>query len=344
MKNIRTLSLLLILNYSFAQEKDKKSENTSKIKSYNKVIDSTYNTNEGLFKVHSKGEKYFYEIHPNLFEKEMLMVTRIAKTANGIGYGGQKINSQVLRWQKKHDKIFLRVVSYENIASDTLPISNSVKNSNFEPILYAFDIKTYNSKDSSAVIDITPLFNTDVKSLGFPQFRRKSLKITSLDKKRSFIESIKSFPLNIEARSVMTYNSSEPPSLRNSQTISLEINNSMLILPENKMQSRLRDQRVGYFSQSQTDYGLDEQKAKSTTYIRRWKLIPKDIEAYNRGELVEPIKPIVYYLDPATPEKWRKYLKQGVEDWQIAFEAAGFKNAIICKYPPTKEEDPNWTP
>ena len=211
------------------------------------------------------------------------MVTRIAKTANCIGYGGQKINSQVLRWQKKHDKILLRIVSYENVASDTLPISKSVKNSNFEPVLYSLDIKTYNPSDSSVVIDVAPLFNTDVKALGFPQYRRKSLKITSLDKKRSFIESIKSFPINIEARSVMTYNSSEPPSLRNSQTISLEINNSMLLLPENKMQPRFRDQRVGFFSQSQTDYGLDEQKAKSTTYIRRWKLVPKDIEAYNRG-------------------------------------------------------------
>jgi len=160
MKKLFIILLLLIADYSFAQEKDKKSEDTSKIKSYDKVIDSTFNTNEGLFKVHSKGEKYLYEIHPTLFEKEMLMVTRISKTANGIGYGGQKINSQVLRWQKKYDKIFLRIVSYENVASDTLPISNSVKNSNFEPILYAFDIKTYNPKDSSVVIDITPLFNT----------------------------------------------------------------------------------------------------------------------------------------------------------------------------------------
>ena len=73
-------------------------------------------------------------------------------------------------------------------------------------------------------------------------------------------------------------------------------------------------------------------------------MVPKDIEAYKRGELVEPIKPIVYYIDPSTPEKWREYLKQGVEDWQVAFEAAGFKNAIICKYPPTKEEDPDWSP
>ena len=272
------------------------------------------------------------------------MVTRIAKTSNGIGYGGQKINSQVLRWQLKKDMILLRIVSYENIANDSLPIYESVRNSNFEPILSSFEIKTVNPEDSSIVIDVTSLFSTDIKALGFPQYRRKSLKITSLDKKRSFIESIKSFPINIEVRNVLTYISSEPPSQRNSQTISLEINNSMLLLPKEKMEPRFLDRRVGYFSQTQTDYGLDEQKAKSTSYIRRWKLIPKDIEAYKRGELVEPIKQIVYYIDPATPEKWRKYLKQGVEDWQIAFEAAGFKNAIICKYPPSKQEDPDWSP
>jgi len=346
MKNL-LLSLLLFITYfncAFAQKEDKKTDEKSKIKDYNKVIDSTYTTDEGLFKVHSNKEKYLYEISPNLFDKEMLMVTRISKTANGIGYGGQKINSQVLRWQKKYNKILLRIVSYENIANDSLPIAKSVKNSNFEPILYSFDIKTYNLKDSSAVIDVTSFFTEDVKAIGFPERRRKQLKITSLDKKRSFIESINSFPINIETRNVLTYKSSEPPSLSNSQTISLEINNSMLLLPENKMQSRLRDRRVGYFSQSQTDYGLDEQKAKSTTYIKRWKLVPSDIEAYNRGELVDPIKPIVYYIDPATPEKWRKYLKEGVEDWQVAFEGAGFKNAIICKYPPTKKENPNWSP
>ncbi|HIF48623.1 MAG TPA: DUF5117 domain-containing protein [Cytophagales bacterium] len=351
MQKILLIALLFIIStISIAQDKeddkedDKKDDKKKKEKTYSEIIDDSYKTDEGLFKVHSKKDKFLYEISPDLLGKEMLMVTRIAKTANGIGYGGQKINSQVLRWQKKHDKILLRIVSYENVASDTLPISKSVKNSNFEPVLYSFDIKTYNPSDSSVVIDVAPLFKTDVKALGFPQYRRKSLKITSLDKKRSFIESIKSFPVNIEARSVMTYNSSEPPSLRNSQTISLEINNSMLLLPENKMQPRLRDQRVGFFSQSQTDYGLDEHKAKSTTYIRRWKLVPKDIEAYNRGELVEPIKPIIYYIDPSTPKKWRKYLKQGVDDWQVAFEAAGFKNAIIGKYPPTEEEDPDWTP
>ena len=340
-KSIFLYFLIFVPLFSFSQKKD---EPEKKNKSYNSIITSDAITDDGLFKVHKIDDKFYYEINPSHINREMLMVTRISKTLNGIGYGGQKINSQVLRWQKKNNKILLRVVSYENIASDSLAIYESVRNSNFEPILYSFDIETYNPADSSVLINITSLFTTDVKALGFPQFRRKSLKITSLDKKRSFIESIKSFPTNIEVRNVLTYISTDPPSTRNSQTISLEVNNSMILLPDDKMQPRFLDKRVGYFSQSQTDYGLDEQKAKSTSYIRRWKLVPKDIEAYNRGELVEPIKPIVYYIDPATPEKWRKYLKQGVEDWQVAFEAAGFKNAIICKYPPSKEEDPDWSP
>jgi len=342
---MKILLLILFLTTTIlsAQKKGETDEKKSK-KTYSEIIDNSFKTDNGLFKVHQKDQIFYYEIPRELLDQEMLMVTRIAKTSNGIGYGGQKINSQVLRWQLKKDMILLRIVSYENIANDSLPIYESVRNSNFEPILSSFEIKTVNPEDSSIVIDVTSLFSTDIKALGFPQYRRKSLKITSLDKKRSFIESIKSFPINIEVRNVLTYISSEPPSQRNSQTISLEINNSMLLLPKEKMEPRFLDRRVGYFSQTQTDYGLDEQKAKSTSYIRRWKLIPKDIEAYNRGELVEPIKQIVYYIDPATPEKWRKYLKQGVEDWQIAFEAAGFKNAIICKYPPSKQEDPDWSP
>ena len=342
---MKILLLILFLTTTIlsAQKKGETDEKKSK-KTYSEIIDDSFKTDNGLFKVHQKDQIFYYEIPRELLDQEMLMVTRIAKTSNGIGYGGQKINSQVLRWQLKKDMILLRIVSYENIANDSLPIYESVRNSNFEPILSSFEIKTVNPEDSSIVIDVTSLFSTDIKALGFPQYRRKSLKITSLDKKRSFIESIKSFPINIEVRNVLTYISSEPPSQRNSQTISLEINNSMLLLPKEKMEPRFLDRRVGYFSQTQTDYGLDEQKAKSTSYIRRWKLIPKDIEAYNRGELVEPIKQIVYYIDPATPEKWRKYLKQGVEDWQIAFEAAGFKNAIICKYPPSKQEDPDWSP
>ena len=313
---------------------------------YGKVITKKAKTDEGLFKVHQIDDNFFYEIPDSLLEREMLMVTRIAKTASGIGFGGGKQNTQVLRWQKNGKKILLRVVSYSIVAADSLPIHEAVVNSNFEPILYAFPIKAFSKDSTATVIDVTELFSKDVKALGFPASRRKRYKISRLDDKRSYIESVKSYPLNIEARHVKTYNAVAPPSNSSTGSISLEISNSMILLPKKPMKRRMFDERVGWFTTGQVDYGLEAQKSKKLTYLDRWRLEVKDedIEKFKKGELVEPKKQIVYYIDRATPKKWRKYIKQGIEDWQVAFEAAGFKNAIIAKDPPTKEEDPDWSP
>lgn len=313
------------------------------IQPYDKVITAKAVSDEGLFKVHKLDDKYFYEIPDSLVDREMLMVTRIAKTAEDIGYGGENVRNQVVRWQKKDKKVLLRVVSYSNIADENSPMSLSVRNSNFEPIVQTFDIKAI-GKDSSLVIEVTALFTKDVPAIGFDDARRKQYKVSTLDEARTFIEHVKSFPINIEARHVLTYRAGEAPSNSSVGSISLEMNNSMILLPKKAMMPRLADDRVGFFAQSQVDYGQDAQKAVTTSYIRRWRLEPKDVEAYRRGELVEPKKQIVYYIDPATPEKWRPYLKQGVEDWNAAFERAGFKNAITAKDAPTKEEDPDWSP
>ncbi len=323
---------------------EKKDEKKDGIQPYEKVITAKAKTDKGLFSVHKLDDKYYYEIPDSLLGREMLMVTRIAKTADKIGYGGEELNSSVLRWERKDKKILLRVVSYNNVANDSLPVAISVRNSNFEPIVQSFDIKAVTKDSTGVVIEVTSLFTKDVPAFSFDDATRKQYKITSLDESRSFIETIKSFPINIEARNVVTYKSSEPPSNSQIGAISLEINNSMILLPKTPMKARLRDSRVGYFSRSQVDYGLDEQKATQRSFIVRWKLEPKDEAAYKRGELVEPKKQIVYYIDPATPAKWRPYLKQGVNDWNIAFERAGFKNAIIAKDAPTKEEDPDWSP
>ncbi|MEQ5790477.1 zinc-dependent metalloprotease [Muricauda sp. NFXS6] len=330
------------------QKKDDKSK-PGDIKPYDKVITEDAETDEGLFSVHTVDDKHYYEIPDSLFNREMLMVSRISKTATGIGFGGGKINTQVLRWEKKDKKVLVRVASYENVAADSLPVHEAVVNSNFEPVLFAFDIKAINKKDSlnpATVIEIDPLFTKDVKALGFPNGYRKRFKVTRMDGDRSYIESIKSYPLNIEARHVKTYLSSEPPSNSSLGSISLEINNSMILLPKEPMKRRYFDQRVGWFARGQVDYGLDAQESKTVTYLDRWRLEVKDedIEKYKAGELVEPKKPIVYYVDRATPEEWVPYIKQGIEDWQVAFEAAGFKNAIIAKDPPSPEEDPDWSP
>ncbi|MFC0602941.1 zinc-dependent metalloprotease [Winogradskyella pulchriflava] len=313
---------------------------------YNKVITKDAKSDKGLFTVHSLDDKFYYEIPDSLFDREMLMVTRISKTASGLGFGGGKQNEQVLRWEKKGKKVVLRVVSYNVTAADSLPVNEAVKNSNFEPVLYTFPIKAYSKDSTSTVIDASPLFEKDVKSLGLPQFRRTPYRVTRLEADKSFIESIKSYPRNIEARHVKTYAAGRPPSNSSTGTISIEINNSMILLPDNPMKRRYFDERVGWFTSSTTDYGQEDQKSKSLTYLDRWRLEVKDedIEKFKRGELVVPKKQIVYYIDRATPVKWRKYIKQGIEDWQVAFEAAGFKDAIIAKDPPSVEEDPEWSP
>ncbi|MDH7911777.1 zinc-dependent metalloprotease [Winogradskyella sp. SYSU M77433] len=313
---------------------------------YSKVITKEAKSDAGLFTVHTLDDKFFYEIPDSLFDREMLMVTRISKTAAGLGFGGGKQNEQVLRWEKKDKKVILRVVSYNVTAADSLPVNEAVKNSNFEPVLFTFPIKAFSKDSTSTVIDATPLFEKDVKSLGLPQFRRTGYRVTRLEGDKSFIESIKSYPRNIEARHVKTYAAGRPPSNSSTGTISIEINNSMVLLPDNPMKRRYFDERVGWFTSGTTDYGLEDQKSKTLTYLDRWRLEVRDedIEKFKRGELVVPKKQIVYYIDRATPEKWRKYIKQGIEDWQVAFEAAGFKEAIIAKDPPSVEEDPEWSP
>ena len=327
---------------------DKSKDKKDDIKPYDEVITKEAKTDDGLFDVHQVDTDWFYEIPDSLFTREMLMVSRISKTASGIGFGGGKINTQVLRWEKKPKKVLLRVVSHDVVAADSLPVHEAVVNSNFEPVLYAFDIKAF-KKDSLApatVIQVNDLFTKDVKALGLPEFRRKQFEIKSLDEPRSYIEALKSYPLNIEARHVKTYTATKPPSNGSLGSISVEINNSMILLPDSPMKRRYFDRRVGWFARGQVDYGLDAQESKTVHFLDRWRLEVKeeDIEKFKSGELVEPKKPIIYYVDRATPKKWVPFIKQGIEDWQVAFEEAGFKNAIIAKDPPTPEEDPEWSP
>lgn len=330
------------------KEKEKKEKNDSKIKAYEDIITEKAISDEGLFNVHKVGAKYYFEIPDELLEKEILVVSRIAGFVKDLNFGGAGMKSrpqQVIRWQRKDEKILLRSVSFNSVADENLPIYKSLRNNNFEPIIMVFDINALGKDSNSVIINVDPLFTTEVDMIGPLSTReKKNFEIGALDKKRSLINYMKAFPKNVEVRHIMTYKGKKLPDNQLTKSLSLEMNQSFILLPEEPMQARLYDSRIGYFSIEQTDYGLDEQKAASRRYITRWRLEPKDMDAFLRGELVEPKNPIVYYVDPATPEEWRPYLKQGIEDWQVAFEAAGFKNAIIAKDPPSKEEDPDWSP
>ncbi|MBO3116946.1 zinc-dependent metalloprotease [Winogradskyella sp. DF17] len=320
-----------------------------KIKSYTDVITEDAVTDLGIFKVHQLDDKYYFEIPFDMLSKDMLLVSRLSKLPSNLGGGyvnaGSKTSTRLINWVRFKDKVLIKEKSYSAIAADSLPINVSVNANNYEPTLYAFDIKAFSKDSSAVVIDVSSFYGSDVKAIsGLSASNRRRYKVKNLDKSRSFISAMNSYPKNIEVVQDFTFNASEPPINNGNETISIQTNQSMILLPEEPMQPRYFDERVGWFTLSKYDYGSEELKADRKTYIRRWKLVPKDIEAYKRGELVEPVKPIIYYLDPATPTKFRSYMKEGIELWQKAFEAAGFKNAIIAKDPPTKEEDPEFSP
>ena len=312
---------------------------------YDKVITKDAKSKKGLFTVHQIKDKYFYEIPKNELGKEFLWVTQIAKTTLGVGYGGQSLGSRVVRWDRNENNINLRSINYSVRADPSKPVAEAVRASNNDPILMTFNVAAW-GPDDAAVIDVSRLFNTDV----FEFSARQRLNATALDASRSFIERISPYPTNIEVESSMTYTRAAPPAGlpaggggaatggMNPGSATVVLHQSMVKLPENPMMPRLFDERVGYFSQTQIDYGREEHKAPQTTYIRRWRLEKKDPNA----EMSEPVKQIVYYIDSATPAKWVPFMIKGVEKWQKAFEAAGFKNAIIAKRMPTKKEDPDF--
>jgi hypothetical protein len=348
------LLLLLAAFPSFAQNKKNTKNVAAKkivkpgMQSYRKVITKKAVTDKGLFTTHRVGGKHYFELPIDLLEKEILVVSRISGHVKGLNFGGAGMKSrpqQVIRFQKLNEKILMRSVSYNSIAEEGTPIYTSVINNNFEPIISAFKIAAFSEDSSSVVIEVTNLFTTDVEMIGaLRSSQRKSFKINGLDKSRSVITSMRAFPENVQVKHILTYKGGNLPSNRTTGTLSIGMTQSFILLPSEPMEPRFWDARVGFFSLKQVDYGSNKQKAATRRLITRWRLEPNNWDAYLRGELVNPVKPIVYYIDAATPKKWKKYIKQGVEDWQKSFEKAGFKNAIQAKYAPTPEEDPEWSP
>jgi hypothetical protein len=315
---------------------------------YNSVITDKAVTSHGVVDVHFVGDKIYYEIPDSLLGRDFLMVSRVAAVPHnffGFTSSGSKTAEQVIAFEKVRGKVNIRQRSYNSVAADSLPISRSVRANNYEPVIATFDVKAIGPDSTTTVIEINSLFETDVPAIsGMTGRFRTMYQVRRLDNSRSYIDTVRTFPMNVEARHVMTYEAVNPPSSGGTNTISLLMNQSMVLLPKEPMTPRHHDYRVGWFTVTQLDFGSDEQKAATRSLIRRWRLEPSDPDAYARGELVEPVKPIVYYVDPGTPEEYRQLVIDGVEDWNEAFEVAGFKNAIQAKLPPTKEEDPDFEP
>jgi hypothetical protein len=315
---------------------------------YAEVVTAQAHTDDGLFTVHSVADKVLFEIPDSLLGRDMLLITRIAGVPANMGgflSAGTSINEQLVRFEREQSRILLRKYGTQSVAADSLPIHRSVIENNFAPILASFEIQAFSADSGAAVVDVTDFYKGDTPAIsGLSPAQRRQFQVRRLDAARSFISWVRSFPLNVNVRHTLTYDAGQPPSDEETATISMEMNQSLVLLPKEPMRPRFADARVGFISLNRVNYGLDEQKAATETLIRRWRLEPKDPAAYARGDLVEPVKPIVYYVDPATPERWRAAVKRGVENWQAVFETAGFRNAIIAKDPPSPEEDPEWDP
>ena len=339
-----------------AKPKDKKPE---KIQPFEKVITSKAVSDEGIITVHKVEDKYYFEIPDKALKKEFLVVTRLTKAGaemrmGTVGYAGDQISQNVISFEKgPNDKVFLRSISYVDYAKDsTSAMYKTVMRNNVNSIEQAFDIKAFGKEKNSTVIDVTDFINADNDVVSFDTRFKKGFRVGAFQKDKSFVNFVKSFPTNIEINTTKTYNRSAgeaspipgAPKPEVSGNYTVEVNSSIILLPENKMQARYFDPRVGYFTVGYTDFDENPQGVERVSLVKRWRLEPKakDLEKYKRGELVEPEKPIVFYIDPLTPKKWIPYLIQGVNDWQKAFEKAGFKNAIYAKVPNAKE-DPEWS-
>ncbi|GAC1527856.1 MAG: zinc-dependent metalloprotease [Sediminibacterium sp.] len=322
-------------------------------KAYKEVVTDKAITKKGLFTVHKVEEKYYFEIPDSLFNREIMAITRYSKVPSngGLGrgiYGGELANQQTLAFEKgPNNTIFLRVITLVNVADSTNQIYKAVSNSNLNAIANAFPVAAFGKDSTSVLVDVTDFFRGDNQVVSISPGAKRGLNLTSLAQDRSYIQKISTFPLNTEVRTVKTFGSAagfggslggpvpslSVPAANAAGAVTIEMNTSMILLPARPMSSRPWDKRVGYFPDDFTVYNDDQQKVANKQLAVRWRMEPKepDRDKWKRGELVDPEKPIIYYIDPATPKHWRKYLIAGVNDWQKAFEKAGFKNAIMAR-------------
>jgi hypothetical protein len=335
---------------------------------YKSVITDKAITRNGLFKVHKVDDRFFFEIPDSLLGREILIVARVAKAGSAVrvanGYAGDPIGNSVIRFEKgPGNRIFLRKISYATYSPDsTKAMYQAVQRSNIQAIAAAFNIAAYSPDKDGSVIDMTDYISGDNEIFFFSSSQAKQRwRIGNIQADKSYIDGVKSFKTNVEISTVKTYTETAavaqpggrpgaPPGGGGGAGaaggfVTIELNTSMLILPKVPMQPRFADQRIGFFTSNYTDFDANPQGIRNIEMIARWRLEvkPGDMEKYKKGELVEPKKPIVYYIDPATPKKWVPYLIAGIEDWQKAFEAAGFKNAIIAKVAPTAQQDSTWS-
>ena len=309
---------------------------------YQKLIKKGGTVTDGLFRVRHIEDKYYFEVPDSMIGRYILCVTRFTAVPQNFGmFAGEEITHSTIYFEKRDtSQIMIRQYVLSHLADNGDNISRTLEQSTIDPIVQSFKVIGQNEEKDASLIEVTSLFNSDNNLMSFSNNDKTSLKVGGLMKDRTFIDTIKVFPTNIEVATTRTYGSSPARSeASKTGTITMAFNTSMVLLPKEPMRKRLWDDRVGYFVNNFVRFSDAQHKTEHESFISRYRLVPKNKKKYLRGELTEPEKQIVYYIDPATPKKWIPYLIQGINDWNVAFEAAGFKNAITAKVLP--EDDPN---
>ena len=314
----------------------------AQLRPYAQVVPDSARTERGMFDVHRVGDKLLFEIPDSLLGRDMIIMSRYGQVQHGMSQvGANMAPNLVVRWERRGGQVHLRAASHETTADSGTARSLAVSHQNFAPVLQSFAVATRGA--ASSVVDVTDLYVGEHPAFTLQRAQRTALAVRRYERDRSWLEFARSFPTNVEVRVVQSYSADQPPSNARGGALSFEVNHSMILLPATPMTPRLWDERVGFISVQRTNYDREFQGVRSEQYIRRYRLEPSDTAAFLRGELVEPVKPWIWYIDPATPEKWVPYIEAGILEWNGAFEDAGFRNAIQVRRAPTPQQDPTFS-
>ncbi|MHB1225024.1 MAG: zinc-dependent metalloprotease [Gemmatimonadaceae bacterium] len=309
---------------------------------YAEVIPAGASVERGMFDVHRVGARLLFQIPDSLLGRDMIIMSRYGQVQDGLSQvGANMAPNLVVRWERRDDQLYLRAASHQTTADSGTARSIAVEHQNFAPVLQAFPVAARG--DRTSVIDVTELYLGEHPAFTLPKAQRTEFAVRRYERDRSWLEFARSFPTNVELRVVQSFSADQPPSNVRGGALSYEVNHSMILLPARPMMPRLWDERVGFSSVERTNYSSGFQGVRPDRYVRRYRLEPSDTAAFLRGELVEPVKPWIWYIDPATPEKWVPYIEAGILEWNGAFEDAGFRNAIQVRRAPTPREDPTFS-
>lgn len=308
----------------------------------------------GFMTLHKSKGKLYIELPLSSLDREMLIASTISETsaADLASIGYKPTAPMYVKFSMVDSTVFLTEVNVlPDYDKDNAQMSKAVKLNSMDPVLDSWKLTCWNNDSTAVVFDVTKMFAGSYDKLAPIKSGNAGggINLTaSYNGSGTSLGEIKAFSDNVTIKSTLSYtvsaNLMQLVRLKDNQPFSVGVTRTILLLPEKKMRPRVSDSRVGIFNTGRTDLNADVDRIYRYSVIHRWDVQPSDSAAWARGELVEPVKPIVFYIDDAFPALWKEPAKKAVLRWNKAFEAIGFKNAVQVRDFPTPEEDPEFDP